>query len=96
MTFSANLSVTGCNCSVCNLVNAAPILRSSSILAATAFACFSSISIGLCAAWMTCARSVLLNLALLTTILRFPLRASVTTSEPICSPSRSQSVQMNK
>lgn len=43
----------------------------------------------------TYALSVLLNLALFTSILRLPSSAAVLTSEPMCSPSRSQSVQMN-
>lgn len=97
---------------VMNLVNAYPILRSSSIRAATASACLSSRSIGFLAAritWLellgnamcwggivTYALSILLNLALLMSKFGFPFKASVRTSVPICSPSRSQSVQMNR
>lgn len=44
----------------------------------------------------TYALSVLLNLALLTSIRALPRRACFLTSVPICSPSRSQSVQMNR
>jgi hypothetical protein len=39
---------------------------------------------------------MLLNLALRTSRYGFPLRASALTSPPMCSPSRSQSVQMNR
>lgn len=42
------------SCNVCNRVNAAPIRRSNSILAATAFACRSSSSTGARAACKTC------------------------------------------
>jgi hypothetical protein len=42
------------------------------------------------------ALSMLLNFALLTLILGFPLRACSNTSFPICSPSRSQSVHMKR
>ena len=45
---------------------------------------------------VTHALSVLLNFALLTSSLRLPMKACFRTSLPICSPSRSQSVQMNK
>jgi hypothetical protein len=44
----------------------------------------------------TYALSVLLNLARLTSILEFACLAWCRTSEPMCSPSRSQSVQMNR
>jgi hypothetical protein len=43
----------------------------------------------------TYALSVLLNLALFTSIREFPDLAWFRTSEPMCSPSRSQSVQIN-
>lgn len=107
-------------------MKAAPILRSSSCLASTAVAAFSSRSMGFCAARIMClesqnqsipsssekskcfggrgkgkkekashARSVLLNLALLVSILGLPLRASCRISAPMPSPSRSQSVHMN-
>lgn len=42
----------------------------------------------------TYTRSILLNLALFTSSLLFPFKAAARTSLPICSPSRSQSVQM--
>ena len=45
---------------------------------------------------ITYALSVLLNLALLTSIRALPRRACFLTSVPICSPSRSQSVQINR
>jgi hypothetical protein len=44
----------------------------------------------------TYALAMLLNLALLTSRFGFCRRASDLTSPPMCSPSRSQSVQMNK
>lgn len=44
----------------------------------------------------TYARSVLLNLALLTSIEALPAFACLRTSAPMCSPSRSQSVQINR
>jgi hypothetical protein len=45
---------------------------------------------------LTHALSVLLNFARLTSSLRLTIKACFRTSLPICSPSRSQSVQMNK
>lgn len=93
------------------LVKIYPILRSNSIRADTASTWRSSSCMGCLAAWrtwldiqhgpnnlllITYALSTLLNLALLTSRFLFPLKASARTSPPICSPSRSQSVQMNK
>lgn len=98
--------------SVRHLVKAAPILRSISMRAETAFAWFSSRSTGLRAAWMTClgvissfavhqtlsthALSMLLKCARLTCNRRFTSRAMLRISAPIFSPSRSQSVHMNR
>ena len=45
---------------------------------------------------MTYALSILLNLALFTSSHLFPFNASVLTSLPMCSPSRSQSVHMKR
>lgn len=113
MVWFAKIGVRGCSWRLCRRVNAAPIRKSSSILAATAFAWSSSSSIGSLAArrtWLkhmsttksvlflgtTYALSVLLNLARLVWILGFPFLAWWRTSLPMCSPSRSQSVQINK
>ena len=96
---------------VWNRENAYPILKSNSIRADTASTWRWSKSIGFLAACKIClqsqqtmpclrtenpyALSMLLNLARLTSSRALPLSASVLTSPPMCSPSRSQSVQMN-
>lgn len=54
MTLSLSTGSMVCNCSVCRRVNAAPMRRSNSILADTAFACRSSRATGASAARRTC------------------------------------------
>ena len=81
---------------VCIRVNAAPNRRSSSIRAETALACASSRGIGLRAALIMCTLSILLNLALHTCMPGLAFKAISRISVPICSPSRSQSVQMKR
>jgi len=98
-----------------NRVKAYPILRSSSMRAATASTCLSSratsrraaarmclqgetmlgcLSIQQSVLLQTYARSTLLNLARRTWIWRLPFLAASRISPPMCSPSRSQSVQI--